>query len=53
MNIKHQDNLTKTATAYRETLRKNLQHRFEVARAKGDYNLIQLLEKEANYLNLR
>ena len=44
---------TKAGEAHRETLRKNLEHRLEVARGKGDQNLLQQLEKEAAYLNLK
>ncbi|MBW4648598.1 MAG: hypothetical protein KME06_07835 [Kastovskya adunca ATA6-11-RM4] len=40
------------ATAHRENLRKNLQHRIEVARANGDESLIRQLEAEASYLRL-
>ena len=39
--------------AHRETLRKNLEHRLEVARSKGDENLLQQLQREAAYLNLK
>ena len=44
---------TKAGEAHKETLRKNLEHRLEVARSKGDQNLLQQLEKEAAYLNLK
>lgn len=40
------------AAAHRDSLKKNLQHRIEVARAKGDESLIRQLEAEASYLNL-
>lgn len=44
--------LTQTAIAHKETLRKNLQHRLERARASGDNSLINQLEAEAAYLHL-
>ncbi len=40
------------AVAHRQTLQKNLEHRLEVARAKGDEALIRQLEAEAHYLHL-
>jgi hypothetical protein len=40
------------AAAHRDSLKKNLQHRLEVARSKGDETLIRQLEAEASYLNL-
>jgi hypothetical protein len=42
----------KAAAAHRATLQKLLEHRLEVARAKGDETLIRQLEQEASYLNL-
>jgi hypothetical protein len=44
--------LTQTAIAHKETLRKNLQHRLERARASGDNSLVSQLEAEAAYLHL-
>jgi hypothetical protein len=38
--------------AYQDSLRKNLEHRLEVARNQGDQKLIEQLEKEAAYLHL-
>jgi hypothetical protein len=52
MNNNRQQSLTNTANAHRETLRKNLQHRLEVARAQGNERLVRELEAEANYLHL-
>jgi len=47
------NNNTQTqGTARRETLIQSLQHRLEVARAKGDEKLIAQLEAEAKYLRL-
>ena len=51
MNINRQDTLKKASAIHRANLQKNLQHRLEIARAKGDEKLIQLLEAEANYLS--
>jgi hypothetical protein len=51
MNKNRQEILTKTAETHRATLQKRLERRLEVARAKGDENLIHLLEAEANYLS--
>ena len=53
MNITHKSQMKSTVRQiYRENLRKNLEHRLEVARNKGDQTLITQLEKEASYLNL-
>jgi hypothetical protein len=35
---------------HRDNLRKNLQHRMEAARARGDEALLRMLEQEARYL---
>jgi hypothetical protein len=53
MNKNRQKMVTEAAIAHRETLRKNLQHRLEVARAQGDEKLVRQLEAEAAYLNLK
>jgi hypothetical protein len=50
MNKNRQDVLKQTAAAHRDNLRKNLEHRLEVARSSGDPNLVRQLEAEANYL---
>ncbi len=39
--------------AHKETLKKNLEHRLEVARSKGDQSLVQQLQREAAYLDLK
>ncbi|MEY2984031.1 MAG: hypothetical protein RLZZ568_648 [Cyanobacteriota bacterium] len=44
--------LSQAAIAHKETLRKNLQHRLERARASGDNSLVSQLEAEAAYLHL-
>ena len=47
MNINRKNRiLASTREAYRDSLRKNLQHRLEVARNKGDEKLIEQLKKE-------
>lgn len=52
MNTNRQKSVTQAAIAHRETLRKNLQHRLELARAAGNQSLINQLEAEAAYLHL-
>ncbi|MEC4983250.1 MAG: hypothetical protein SAJ37_01680 [Oscillatoria sp. PMC 1068.18] len=52
MNRLSQEMLKKAPSIHRESLRRNLQHRLEVARAKGDQKLVSQLEAEANYLGL-
>ncbi|GAC1463305.1 MAG: hypothetical protein NVS2B14_11200 [Chamaesiphon sp.] len=51
MNRTRQDSLKKAAAAHRDNIQKSLQHRLEIARAKGDENLIRQLEAEASYFN--
>lgn len=41
----------KAAAAHRDSIKKSLQHRLEVARASGDEKLIRHLEAEVNYYN--
>ncbi len=54
MNINRKNQIRSAARqAYRESLRRNLEHRLEVARNKGDQKLIEQLEKEATYLHLK
>ncbi|HIK38845.1 MAG: hypothetical protein N3D76_08130 [Geminocystis sp.] len=38
---------------HKENLKKNLEHRLAVARSRGDQKLIEQLEREAAYLNLK
>ena len=52
MNRNRQEKLAKAALTYRESLRKNLEHRLEAARAQGDDKLVRQLEAEANYLHM-
>ena len=52
MNKNRQEKLTKAALTYRESLRKNLEHRLESARAQGNDKLVRQLEAEANYLHI-
>lgn len=51
MNKQRQEILKETAAIHRENIQKNLQHRLEVARSKGDQQLIRLLEAEASHFN--
>ncbi|MBD2312587.1 hypothetical protein H6G20_13025 [Desertifilum sp. FACHB-1129] len=51
MNRNRHQAQKQTTQAHRENIQKALQHRLEVARAKGDETLIRLLEAEANYFN--
>ncbi|AUB39276.1 hypothetical protein COO91_05268 [Nostoc flagelliforme CCNUN1] len=39
----------KTQEAHRENIQKSLEHRLQVARAKGDEQLIRQLEAEMRY----
>lgn len=39
------------AQAHRANIQKSLEHRLQVAKAKGDRNLISILEAEKNYYN--
>ena len=41
---------TEVANIHRDNLQKNLQRRMEAARARGDENLLKMLEAEAKYL---
>lgn len=41
---------TETINTHRDSLDRNLQHRLQVAREKGDQNLINLLEREQQQL---
>lgn len=52
VNKNYNNKAQKAASAHRDNLQKNLQHRLEVARAKGDETLIRQLEAEASYLDL-
>jgi len=52
MKTNAQESLKKAASTHRESLRKNVQHRLEVAKSKGDEKLVRQLEAELNYLQL-
>ncbi|WP_202924755.1 hypothetical protein [Myxacorys almedinensis] len=43
-------NSAEISNLHRANLQKNLQRRIETARARGDENLLKLLEAEAQYL---
>lgn len=54
MNITRKSQMIANAgQAYKESLRKNLEHRLEVARSQGNQKLIAQLEQEAAYLHLQ
>lgn len=53
MNKNRQQVITEAARTHKESLRKNLQHRIEVARAQGNEKLVRQLEAEAAYLHLK
>lgn len=50
LNRNRRQILTETAQMHRENLQKNLERRLEAARAKGDEQLVRLLEAEATYI---
>ncbi|XWK88045.1 MAG: hypothetical protein U7127_28320 [Phormidium sp.] len=45
MNRKRED-LQRVADVHRANIQRRLEHRMEVARAKGDENLVRMLEAE-------
>ncbi len=51
MNKQTQQHFNQVSQTHRLNIRKNLQHRLEVARAKGDEDLIRQLEAESEYYN--
>lgn len=53
MSKNRQEILKKAAFTYRESLRKSLEHRLEMARSQGNEQLIQQLEAEADYLHIK
>ena len=48
-NKKRQEILTQSAATHRANIQRRLQHRLEIAKAKGDRALIDRLEAEADY----
>jgi hypothetical protein len=50
LNINRDSAAAKAVIAHRDNIRKNLERRMEVARAKGDTTLLKILEAEANAL---
>ncbi len=55
MNTMHknrQEILRQATQIHRENLRRSLEHRLEIARAKGDDKLVRQLEAEASYLHI-
>ena len=53
MRKNRQEILKKAASTYRESLRKSLEHRLEMARSQGNEQLIHQLEAEAEYLHIK
>jgi hypothetical protein len=53
LNINRQETMKQAASIHRDNLRKNLEHRLEVARANGDEKLVRQLEAEASYLHMK
>lgn len=54
MNITRKSQMSANASqAYKDSLRKNVEHRLEVARSQGNQKLIEQLEQEATYLHLQ
>lgn len=51
MNGNMQQRFQKAAQNHRVNIQRSLEHRLEVARAKGDEDLIHQLEAEKNYHN--
>lgn len=52
MSKNRQGILKKAAFTYRESLRKSLEHRLEMARSQGNEKLVKQLEAEAKYLQI-
>jgi hypothetical protein len=50
MNKNRQHLIAQVSQIHHDNLRKNLQHRLEVARSQGNESLIRQLEAEAKYL---
>lgn len=50
MNSKQQRSREAVQT-HRQNIHRSLQHRLEVARAKGDENLVRQLQAESEYYN--
>ncbi|MDY6937816.1 MAG: hypothetical protein SWY16_09120 [Cyanobacteriota bacterium] len=50
MNKNRRQLAQQAAATHRAALKKSLEHRLEVARARGDEKLIRQLEQEADYL---
>jgi hypothetical protein len=51
MNGNTQQRLQRAAQTHRFNIQRSLQHRLEVAKAKGDETLIRQLQAEMNYYN--
>lgn len=51
MNRNRQQAVKQAAEAHHQNIQKSLQHRLEVAKAKGDENLVRQLEAEWSYFS--
>ena len=51
MNKNMQQRFKNAAVTHRANIQRSLQHRLEVARAKGDENLLRQLQAEISYYN--
>jgi len=51
MNKISHETLKQAAAMHQATIRQKLQYRLEMARQKGDENLIRILEAEASYFS--
>ena len=49
LNKNRKSAASEAAIVHRDNIRKNLERRMAAARAKGDHNLIKMLEAEASY----
>ncbi|MDJ0580006.1 hypothetical protein [Crocosphaera sp.] len=52
MSKNSQQTITQAIKTHRDSLRKSLQHRLEVARSSNNHYLVRQLEAEAAYLHL-
>lgn len=51
MNRNRQQAAKQAAEVHRQNIQRSVQRRLEVARAKGDENLVRQLEAEMNHFN--
>jgi hypothetical protein len=51
MNRNRQQAAKQAAEVHRQNIQRSIQHRLEVARSKGDENLVRQLEAEMSHFN--